>query len=414
MSPLSIEVHATDEAISCVDSSTVALSSIQFWRLDRELVGLLLGAACRWRDISLTLHIMSNDTPLLQLLNIPPQSLQMLSALNLEAMFIEEPEQTNHNNGAGVNFSGRPVPAIGILQTPQLRRLSIPALGWCDISSPAVKWSALTHLTFLGYCDHRQMFKMTAKQAIQLLARCSSLVSCKLELDGGSKGNVDASNQRQTLVVSQPIVLAVLARLKLIAVAIPVGFASAIIAPSLRSLILRLRRGARRDPRGQGNAGIVEMMCCFGSQLLAAQIPYASMTTSSLMSCLETLERVRELTLVGQAGDLRTGESTTQVLTSQIMKRLTPNTRLTTTSLELKDARHCLCPKLESLHCMLLRNEFQEEDLIAFVAARRVRRPGVARIDHVRVEFVGATSTDVRAALSRRMVHMEGLMLDVT
>ncbi|RXW19947.1 hypothetical protein EST38_g5913 [Candolleomyces aberdarensis] len=297
---LGVEIREWNSMLFKKENSSLIAECVEF----RELVDVLCSSSPRWKDLDLEIDLPQArfpDFPTMRLL-APPQSTSILT-------------------NARIYF-----------------------------------WSTLEHLIFHGY-PTESGHRFDALQASNLFENCPNLVTCYLALQKDDTVTVASSRA--------PISLPRLRELSLLPhqIHLPQGFASSLILPSLRKLMV-LSHGWG-SPRNQESSGLVEFFERFGSTLEDVTFCYAPLTASALHYCLQHLPNVVSLELVRRSASL-TGEPAAR-LDSHILMDLSPTFDGTGTRI----ARLPLCPNIEEFKFDTGGDRLAGRDLVDFIEARR-------------------------------------------
>ena len=384
--------------------------------IDEQARQRAIAAICttshRWEHISLDLFIYTLESPLLKFLQVGAHRTPLLRSIHNACSI---PHYSSQTPDGVPRFHG-----LTLFGAPGLRTVKWGTpLGEHLASVLPVRWEGLTEL-FLGDQRGGNSGRMTFTHAITILERCPNLVHCTLTLRENPNEPVITTvtypqPPAQPFAFNQPVTLPYLQSLGIRSTVIPTTFASALILPSLHTLLVYAKRCNNLSAE---DSGLVQCIQMFGHQLQDVTFNYSSLSQSALLACLDSIPRVKSLRLsadyMGMGGgmDRMTGTGTTAMLDDATLSDFIPKFEeggLLT--------GQCYCPKLERLSCHLAGQEFSEEALVKLVSSRRNipadSRREVARIQDVKVRFDFSETLNVRQALQGAGVDMEGCSVQV-
>ncbi|KAJ2930332.1 hypothetical protein H1R20_g6770, partial [Candolleomyces eurysporus] len=378
--------------------------------INDAIVDILCGASTRWKSADFDLGIFTPTSPFLRFSQLSPQDVPLLEKIRHKIEFL------SNMNWDEPQIREQYMANIGLFGGPSIRTVFIDRPSPSP-SSMSINWATVTNLDL---DDPHYSFEATGRGVhfiTSVFKACPHLARISMNISSpGQWQNQNDTESYISLPLKTRISLPNLTFVSIRGSPPPSGFASSLQLPSLRTLSLYCTTYTLQD--GQGGSGIVEWIRNFGDTIADATFLYSNLTTAALICCFEGLPNVTSLRLFDY-GSLRVRETGHPNIGSQnpendhdirsyqsIVNILTPKVHVD------EDGHQCYCPKLQRFGLRMHDVDFTEEDLVAFVAARRdSSKPTPSALKSVIVKFNFCQRMNVREELERRNVDTTDLRL---
>ena len=363
------------------------------------IVDLLCRESYRWRELIAGLSLASPTSPLIRLLQLPPEETPLLQSFS-PMIYVKSLRTWLEGHTAP------PLPLMRYVGIPSIRSLAISGTYTIPLFTLPIQWPRLTEFTFdAGFNGGGNSQVFGPREALELLKLCPNLVRCSLPLNRTVSQEPDSP-----ITSSERIHLPRLQHLELNNGPIPLGFSKALNLPCLHSFVLRLGFGYNMGPTHRHNDGVIEMLEIFGSQLSIMMLDASLLSSSSLARCLELVPNVEQLALATHRLNSRgntpgSREEYKAVFTPDILQLLTPDAQA-----EDGTITSCYCPRLRRFRFKPDSERVEANDVVRFIAARQKpldRNSSLERLRSVEVRFLKHQEVDAEEELKKMGVEMD-------
>jgi len=391
----------------------------------RPIVDMLCESSTRWRNVSLEVAVGAKDSPLFRLFSHPHENIPLLRHFSFTVLFEQRASEAQADLATLRNTF---LPSVTQFTAPSLRSLRLCSL-WTPYVRVPVDWANLTKLELLGYnigtgpgvlLDEIEQQPFRAQHALEILRLCPNLRECVLLLQQrlGLHFGEEEDAQLQSGIVYDQVSLPFLHTLELRGTAEHPAFANALVLPSLTTL----RVTTFSYSRNMADNAVASFIRRHGHQLKELLFDYSDLSHSALDACLENLPNVEKLSMICESYDSESPmyemahaspdadyvpeQPPKKPFSPELLQKMTPSP--TTES--------CYCPKLKEFRCRPHGWEFDESDLLKFVAARRQQENTngrVVRLESVTAKFSTAKLFDAKSKLEEMGADIEGLDLNI-
>ncbi|TEB36886.1 hypothetical protein FA13DRAFT_1727262 [Coprinellus micaceus] len=395
--PLHILFEAVDPRLSEDLSAEDDQTHKECWRaIFQPVLRAKGGSSNQCQSLRIRIKMSNPLSPLITLLAFPQMKNKELRHLELEITY-ENTETSREELWEGlankINLMDAPI-------TPLTARMP-----FVDIRRIHAGWSRLTSLS-IGSPSPAAHFG--PQDALNVLCITPNLVQCTIEFQG---------IRRQSVAPEQTAVsLPKLEGLTIRGSAPDVEFAAILDTPSLKRLSAMHDTGSL-PAQDVDQSAVVEWVRRYGAQLTDVSFRYPSLTQPAFALVMGNLFEVKNLCLDAreetpfrislEIGGGQTAARVETVLDAALLQRLTPK-------LDAEPAVEYICPKLETLACVLGdgHTEATKARFIDFIEARRkaVKAGRVRYLKKVDVKFrVGPVDTMLDDLGSRGVVPAASL-----